>query len=126
MLPEDDQQYLDEKGFAYEVIPDSGMVCVVIKGYLLPDGYAPQTTDLLLRLPAAYPDAAPDMYWCDPAVLYSNGVVPAASELRESHLGRTWQRFSRHLAAGHWRSGTDGLQSYLSLIRRDLQQNGSP
>jgi hypothetical protein len=123
LLPERDEAFLREKGFDFEVQPDSGMLCVVINQYELPAGYSPRKTDLLLRLPVGYPDAAPDMFWCDPPVVHSSGTVPVASDLRESYIGRTWQRFSRHLAGGQWRSGVDGLQNYLTLIRRDLQRN---
>jgi hypothetical protein len=40
----------------------------------------------------------------------------------ETYLGRTWQRFSRHLEAGAWRAGTDSLKSFLSLIISELER----
>lgn len=123
MLPPNDREHLQQKGYTFEETSDGGMLCVVIKGFRLPAGYEPPVTDLLLRLPVGYPDAAPDMFWCNPPVrLGANGSFPQAADLMEQHLGGTWQRFSRHLAPGVWRPGTDCLESYLSLIRRDLER----
>ena len=34
-----------------------------------------------------------------------------------------WQRWSRHFSHGQWRPGIDGLESYLALIRRDLERS---
>jgi hypothetical protein len=124
MLPSDDQAFLEERNHSFEVTADGGMVCVVIKEFKLPAGYEPATTDLLLRLPPGYPDAPPDMFWCDPPVSFAgNGGVPKASEVRENYLGRTWQRFSRHLTGGVWRTG-DNLQTYLKIITKDLERSG--
>jgi len=123
MLPPNDRAYLEGKGYAFDEVVEGGMLCVVVRSYPLPNGYQPDVTDLLLRLPPGYPDVAPDMFWCNPPVkLISTGTYPQAADLMEQHLGRTWQRFSRHLAPGVWRSGTDHLDSYLSLIRRNLDQ----
>jgi hypothetical protein len=94
---------------------------VVLHEYLLPAGYRPRRVDLLIRLPAGYPDSAPDMFWCDPAVvLERTGGAPEAATASEAYLGRSWQRFSRHLDAGLWQPARDRLQSYLALIRRNL------
>lgn len=124
MLAPSDEAYLRSKGFQFEVIPDQGQICLVIKAYRLPAGYDPELTDLLLRLPPGFPDAQPDMFWCDPPVrLVSTGAYPQAADSMEPYLGRTWQRFSRHLGAGVWKPGVDGLGSYLTLIRSELERS---
>jgi hypothetical protein len=65
-----------------------------------------------------------DMWYCDPPVrLASTGQFATASEVIETHLGRQWQRFSRHLNGG-WRPGLDGLRSFFVLIQRELQGMG--
>lgn len=96
------------------------MVCVVVPSYSLPGGFCQPTADLLVRLAPGYPDVAPDMWWFDPPVQRSDGQQIAATESREGHLGRQWQRWSRHLQPGQWRSGIDSLQSYFALIRKEL------
>jgi hypothetical protein len=128
MLVAADKEYLDQLGLLYDIIVEGGFVCVVIKGWPLPDGYVPDAVDLLLRLPPGFPDAPPDMYWCDPPVrLAASGTFPPAAEQMENYLGRTWQRFSRHLTAGAWHPGRDNLASYVALIRRGLAREvGAP
>ena len=48
--------------------------------------------DLLLRLPLQFPEAAPDMFWMDPAVHYADGRAPVNTNA-EVILGRSWETF---------------------------------
>ena len=96
------------------------MTCVVIPGFPLPSGFSRTTADLLLRLPAGYPDLPPDMWWFDPAVSRQDGQGIPATDSVEHHIGRSWQRWSRHFQPGQWQSGIDGLESFIALIRREL------
>ena len=125
MLPPVDQEYLQARAPGSVVSLDGGMVCVVIPAFALPAGFTVGSADLLLRLSAGYPDVAPDMWWFAPAVLRADGRQIAATECQEAHLGRTWQRWSRHLNAGQWRSGIDSLESYLALLRKELVAAGA-
>lgn len=100
------------------------MVCVVIKNMRLPKGLNPETADLLVRIPGGYPDVAPDMWWFNPPIKrIDNSPIPA-TETYEQHVGQTWQRWSRHLSPGQWRAGLDSLESYLALVRRELETAG--
>jgi len=119
LLPAD-AQALDERGLVYEAVVEGGMTCVVIKSWKLPAGYDRSESDLLLRLPAGFPDLAPDMWWLAPALKLASGAVIQATEVVENYLGREWQRWSRHFQPGQWRSGVDGLQSFLALIQHEL------
>jgi hypothetical protein len=60
------------------------------------------------------------MWWFAPAVCRNDGVAIPATQVSEHHLGRQWQRWSRHLAQGQWKSGVDSLESYLALVRKEL------
>lgn len=126
LLHEADAGYLDSKGYAYDATVENGMVCLVLRAFRLPEGYQPLTVDLLIRLPLQFPEVAPDMFWTDPSVTYATGAIPPAAELREIHLGRTWQRWSRHFTDSHWRPGVDDLRSYLRLIRSTLAREATP
>ena len=53
----------------------------------------------------------------------TDGKRIPATDVIEHHLGRSWQRWSRHLAAGQWRSGVDGLENFLALVRRELERS---
>ena len=119
MLRPDDRQYLDDN-FVWDAVVEAGMVCVTIDGYPLAAGLAPATTDLLVRLPPGFPDAGPDMFWCSDVVSRCDGIGIEAVQVMENHLGRTWQRWSRHIG-GQWRPGTDGLRSYMRYVHMCIQ-----
>ena len=122
MLPAADKEFLDGLGYAYEVAAEAGYICVTIKGFNMPPGLAPANPDLLLRLQQGYPDIPPDMWWFSPAVVRTDGQGIEATNVTEHHLGRTWQRWSRHLQPGQWQSGVDTLQTYFAILRRDLRK----
>src|SRR4051812_48892405 len=95
-LLEDDEDFLKAKGYSYEATAENSVVNLVIKNFPLPSAYEPNTVDLLIRLPAGYPQGNPDMFWTDPHVRRKNGVDPQAASVEETYLGRRWQRWSRH------------------------------
>jgi len=99
------------------------MTCVLLPGFDLPPGLNRANADLLLRISPGYPDVPLDMWWFDPPIKRADGQVIPATEVMEHHLGRSWQRWSRHLPAGLWRSGIDGLESFLALVRRELEKS---
>lgn len=121
MLDAVDHEMLAGRGLAYTAEVENGWTNLIISGYEVPTGFTPERTDLLVRLPPGFPDAAPDMFWADPEIRISaTGQYAPASEHREQYAGRTWQRFSRHLPPGAWRPGIDSLESWLAVIRQQL------
>lgn len=98
------------------------MICVVLPGFALGNGFDRAASDLLVRLPAGYPDAAPDMWWFSPPVRRKDGAEIAATQSIERHVGKEWQRWSRHLQPGQWRSGIDSLESYVALVEKELRK----
>lgn len=121
-LPDTDAAHLTDRGLQHSVTIDAGMTCLVFPSWPLPPGFNMTSADLLIRLPAGYPDVPPDMWWFCPAVALADGRAIPATEVVEQHLGRSWQRWSRHFQPGQWHSGIDGLESYLALIRRELDR----
>lgn len=120
MLPPMDQQYLQTRAPDSAVSLDGGMICVVIPRLALPKGFTVAQADLLLRLSPGYPDVPPDMWWFQPAIQRIDGRPITQTQVQEAYLGRVWQRWSRHLLAGQWRSGIDSFESYLALVRKEL------
>ncbi len=120
MLPPNDLEYLQARAPGHTVTVEAGSTCVVIPGFSLGAGFVVAQSDLLLRLAPGYPDVPPDMWWFSPAVLRIDREAIAATQVTEPHLGRMWQRWSRHLGAGQWRSGIDSIESYLAIVRREL------
>ena len=122
-LPEIDVAYLGERGIAHEIVVDSGMTCVVMPQWPLPRGFDRDESDLLIRLSPGYPDVPPDMWWFSPPVHLANGQDLPATNAVEGYLGRSWQRWSRHFSGGQWQSGVDGLESFLALVRQNLERS---
>ena len=92
-----------------------GWSFLVIAGYTLPAGFQPAAVDLLIKLPPGFPDAQPDMFWVSPPVKTAQGSLPRATCM-ESLLGKEWQRFSWHLAAGAWKPGVSTLRDFMRCI----------
>lgn len=123
-LPEDDERYLNDKAFEWEVVSDNAGACLVVRSYPLDAAkYEIAQTDLMVRIPAQYPMANLDMFYVDPPVKLRGGAYPQAAESFEQHCDRRWQRFSRHLATP-WRAGVDGIASFLAIVARELAPNG--
>jgi hypothetical protein len=120
-LLEEDEEFLKAKGYRYEATSENSVLNLVIKDFVLPTAYLPNTVDLLIRIPPGYPQGNPDMFWTDPHVRKVNGTDPQCASVRETHLGRTWQRWSRHWSAP-WRPGTDGLQTFVAATIAELEK----
>ena len=122
-LPPSDTAFLAERDIDHQVVGDAGMTCVVLPSWPLPQGFDRDSSDLLIRLHPGYPDVAPDMWWFAPGVHLASGAALPRTNVVETYFGRKWQRWSRHLNDGQWRSGIDGLESFLALIRQDLERS---
>ena len=122
-LPATDLKYLEERAINYSVATEANMTCVILAAYGLPSGLNQTHSDLLLRLSPGYPDIPPDMWWFNPPVLRSDGRTIPATDVIEHHLGRTWQRWSRHFNSGQWRPGIDCLETFLALVRNELKRS---
>ncbi len=119
-LPEADREYLDRGGYSYRVFEEGGLLNVELLHFPLPAGLNAPSASVLFRLSPSYPDTPPDMWWIIPHLTPVNGGVIPATELIETIDGRNWQRWSRHLDQTSWRSGIDGLESYVRILRNEL------
>ena len=122
-LPKDDIKYLNQIATEHQIAAESNMCCIVIPNWPLPRGFDQDATDLLIRLKAGYPDVPPDMWWFSPAVHLANGEALLRTSVVQPYLGRSWQRWSRHIPNEQWISGIDGLQSFLALIRQHMEHS---
>jgi hypothetical protein len=122
-LPEADRDYLDAKGFHYEQKTIAQINGLIIRNWKLPEGkYNKLFTDLLILIPKGYPDVHPDMWYFYPHILLLPNNRPAkATESQYNFDGIIWQRWSRHMAAGDWRSGVDGIHSFLQKVKIALE-----
>jgi hypothetical protein len=124
-LPDDDETFLNSKGFSWQLVPNGAEGYLIISAYPVnAETYDRASVDLMVRIPAQYNMAALDMYYVDPPLrLRSGGAYPQAADTFENHNGLSWQRFSRHLP-GPWRAGVDGLRMFFAHIYQELQAKG--
>lgn len=116
-LLETDNEFLSKKGYVFDVT-DYG---IIIHNFSLPSSYSDTNVDLLVLLPAGYPNAKLDMFWTIPRVTLKNGHLPKAAEAEGEYGGRTWQRWSRHWPTP-WRPGIDGLGTFLAAVHQELEK----
>ena len=119
-LPEPDIAFLEHAGIPHRVFEEGGMLNVELLEFTLPDGLNAGRANVLFRLSPSYPDTPPDMWWVIPHLTPVGGGQIPATEVIETIDGRSWQRWSRHLDPSLWRSGIDGLESYVRLLRNEL------
>ncbi len=120
-LPENDEDYLKQKGLAWDLQAGGSGAYLILKGVpVSTERYNQTHVDVLLQLPQGYPLAGLDMYWVSPDLTLKTGGYPEAANVFENYVGRRWQRFSRHLAQP-WKPGQDSLPSFLALALGELQ-----
>lgn len=115
-LPSRDRAYLAEKALKYEEITAGGQRGVVFRQYPLPAGvFDADRADILILIPAGYPDIPPDMFHLIPWVrLTARNAYPNAADQPVTFNGQSWQRWSRH--NNEWRPGVDGLWTMLKRV----------
>ena len=117
LLPEIDVEFLQGKGFDYELVPFAAGFYLIIKQYEFPNAYLPRNADMLIILPMGYPNAPVDMFFTIPDVKLTDGTFPLNSNQHPNHDGKKWQQWSRHIV---WRIGIDNLRTYFSAIKKEL------
>lgn len=119
-LLEEDERYLSEKGWRFELHEEPNRTLLVIKDYPLPPKFTAEKADVLIIIPALYPMSSLDMFWVRPEIrLKASGAYPQAADCFETYLGDRWQRFSRHYP---WRSNVDSLASHLRVVQNSLEE----
>ncbi len=121
LLPEIDREFLASKGYKHRIERVGQDVHVMIDDFPLPPAYTPRSATMLIILPAGYPNANLDMFRTIPDVKLANGSWPARADVRETHAGVSWQRWSRHFSTA-WRQGVDNLRTFVASIRHELDK----
>jgi hypothetical protein len=124
-LPEDDEDFLNSKGHAWQLVPDGAGALLILSGYPVSEAvFDRAAVDLMIRIPAQYNMAGLDMFYVDPPLKLKNGGgYPNKADTFENHNSRSWQRFSRHFPTP-WRAGVDGLRNFFPHIQQELQAKG--
>jgi hypothetical protein len=122
VLPLKCRRYLIERGIKFDEVEISGQKAVILRGVILPAGrFDAAAADILILLPAGYPDSPPDMFYAQPWLrLTGRRAYPRAADQPYSFAGQNWQRWSRHNDA--WRPGVDGIWTMVKRIEAALQE----
>lgn len=122
VLPMKCRRYLAERGIRFEEVEDDGTKAVIFRTFALPPGrFDVPAADILLILPAGYPDNPPDMFHALPWLkLTAANRYPKAADQPVAFAGQNWQRWSRHNNA--WRPGVDGIWTMLKRIETALAE----
>jgi hypothetical protein len=114
-----DEAHLSRLRVRWDTIACGGRRWLILRSYLLPSGYTASRVDIAIDVPASYPGAQLDMFYCHPHLrLTSGGVIPQ-TEAAETIEGVSFQRWSRHRP---WDAARDNLTTHLALIDESLQR----
>lgn len=119
LLPEIDREFLIAKEYTFDVHPNGGEIHLIIRAFAFPSIYVPTSADLLILVPAGYPNSQLDMFWTYPDIKLANGSWPAQAEHHETRGDRSWQRWSRH-SPQPWRPGVDCLKTFMASVRKEI------
>lgn len=100
---------------------------VVVEDVTLSAGYNRDTTDILLIIPAGYPETPPDNFWVPPGLrLENDGQPDAFNPNHRTHEGEEWDRFSWHEDDG-WAPSKDvkdgsNLLTFMRTVEERLEE----
>jgi hypothetical protein len=121
--------------FTVDVVEEPQVIDVVIHGFpVASPPYNSSSTNVLIRVPRAYPDAGLDMFWTDIELKLDGGGIPQGADKQEEYPatdsilgfhGKVWRRFSWHpkyASPGKWNPAIDNIVSYTEFVRKRLNQ----
>ncbi len=118
LLPKD-EVLLSRMRVGWETALDNGRRWLLLYGYPLPAGLSTEHADIAIEVPASYPAAQLDMFFCRPHLKMKSGAGIPQTEHVETIFGETYQRWSRHRA---WDAAHDTLATHLALVDESLRR----
>ena len=116
-LLEKDETYLEERGLYWETFMDAGRRWLLLRNFVLPEGYNAQLVDIAIEVPPTYPRSEIDMFHCHPHLALKSGQVIPQTSVRTSIGGRSFQRWSRHLnGQTRWNPATDSVMTHIAVV----------
>ncbi len=122
-LGEHDSDYLTKRGLTWDTLIHGASRWVILRNFPLPEGYTVSHADIAVQIPATYPMAALDMFYCYPYLqLKSRRTIPQTTA-RQSIDGKSYQRWSRHRQGETiWNPNTDSLITHIAIIDESLSR----
>ncbi|MGK5076539.1 multiubiquitin domain-containing protein [Janthinobacterium sp. ZB1P44] len=121
-LLENDARFLNSAAYHWETIIDADRRWLLLHDYQLPAGYHQTTTTLAIDIPALYPTAELDMFYCAPALSLNTDAAIPQTEFQQTILGAIYQRWSRHRESQAWSPACDSVITHLGLVEEALQR----
>lgn len=122
-LDDRDRQYLDKRGIAWDTVMQGAGRWVILRLFPLPTGYTVSVADIAIQIPATYPIAALDMFYCAPFLQLTSGRLIPQTQGRQTLDGQTYQRWSRHRQGETvWNPNADSLITHIAIIDESLSR----
>lgn len=121
-LMEKDVTFLKSVDYHWETVIDTERRWLLLHDFLLPAGYHQMKTTVAIEIPALYPTAELDMFYCAPALSLNSGAPIPQTEYQQAILGTAYQRWSRHRESQGWSPASDSVITHLGLVEEALQR----
>lgn len=122
-LTDSDTTYLRNRGLHWDSLIEGASRWIILRDFPLPDGYTAQSTNIAVQIPATYPQAALDMFYCHPFAQLKSGQQIPRTEARQSIAGQSYQRWSRHRSGSTaWNPNRDSLITHIAIIDDALER----
>ncbi|GAB3464432.1 hypothetical protein GCM10027321_28280 [Massilia terrae] len=119
LLPKD-EQFLATLPYRWETVLDQARRWLLLHDFEVPAGYQLASVTLAIEIPALYPSAELDMFYCSPALALASGTAIPQTEVREVILGESFQRWSRHRDNSVWSPADDSVITHLALVEESM------
>jgi hypothetical protein len=121
-MPETDREHLSATDYNWETVQEGSSQWLIIRDFLVPEGYNVEKVDVALMIPPGYPSAQIDMAYFHPPLARTDGRgINALSP--QSIEDKNYQRWSRHRTSQNpWRPDVDDVSTHLSLVRHWLER----
>lgn len=116
-----DETYLQQRGLTWETFEEGGRRWLLLRSFVLPEGYNHAVVDIAIDVPLAYPRAEIDMFHCLPHLTLKIGGTIGETSGRTIIQGQTYQQWSRHLnGQTRWNPATDSVMTHIAVIEAAL------
>lgn len=116
-LPDTDTAFLAQRGLHWDSVMDGASRWIILRNFPLPDGYTVGAADIAVQIPATYPQAALDMFYCRPFLQLASGRQIPATSARQAIVRESYQRWSRHRSGDTaWNPNWDSLITHIAII----------
>ena len=120
-LLEKDETYLQQRGLSWETFQEGGRRWLLLRNFVLPEGYNHAVVDIAIDVPLAYPRAEIDMFHSLPHLTLKAGGIIGETSGRTPIQGKTYQQWSRHLnGQTRWDPTTDSVMTHIAVIEAAL------